>query len=225
MLEPSETHQPAAGVINNGSTLTNSFRWLVFRSFLRRTGMDALFTPVSFILSVPDVDIVPNYTLKTRGADTMSSCLFPCFGACLWHSWATVLGLLLPPNSTSRETFQGSLPRTCCRVLALEAHPLMKQDDTFSRLSLSQQHEEGYSDCLSKKQCQKQEGTLKALWHWWQKAELWESINTLIFLCHSEERIDRAIFFNVGKSCLKISSLKFMCQCCLPKYIANKWYQ
>ncbi|KAL6030146.1 hypothetical protein STEG23_022009 [Scotinomys teguina] len=94
--------------------------------------MDVLFTPVSFILSVPDADIVPNCALKTRGANTT--------------------------------------------------------------------------------QCQKQEGTLKPCGIIDRK-ESYENVpNTLIFLCYREECIDRAIFFSVEKSCLKISLIKVMCR-------------
>lgn len=98
---------------------------------------ECLFTPLSFTLSVPDVDIVPNWALKTRGASTTLCCLFPCFG--VWSAqpshcvWPPIFSQLF-----FRETVPDSLPRSCCRFLVLEAHPLMKQADIFSHLSLNQ---------------------------------------------------------------------------------------
>lgn len=66
---------------------------------------ECLFTPLSFTLSVPHVDIVPNWALKTRGASTTLCCLFPCFGVwsaqpshCVWPP--------LSPNFSLGKQFQ-----------------------------------------------------------------------------------------------------------------------
>lgn len=55
-----------------------------------------------------------------------------------WHSQSTVLGLPSSSQLYFKGNISSSLPGTLEAVLALEACPLLKQKDTFSRSSLSQ---------------------------------------------------------------------------------------
>lgn len=165
--------------------------------------MDVLFTPVSFILSVPDVDIVPNCALKTRGASTALGCLFPRFGVCTDTAEPLCLASLLSPNF--KGNISRSLPRSCCRFLVSKAPPLMKQADPFSPLSLNQ-HPGGRllqssADVFSRDLCMPfQKAMSEARGHSEacgisETKESHENVpSTLVFLCYNEECIDRAIF-------------------------------
>lgn len=66
---------------------------------------ECLFTTLSFILSVPDVDIVPNWALTTRGASIMLCCLFPCFGVYLAQP-SHCIRPPLSPNFSLEKQFQ-----------------------------------------------------------------------------------------------------------------------